>query len=110
MSLDQVPRYDQAVEQMKSRKEQAERRLAAAGRERDEKIPEYEENRLFRYLLDRRYGTRDYHARGLTHRLDDWVAGKLDFTSQMQNYTLLQEIPSVVERELGALEADAHRW
>jgi chromosome segregation ATPase len=108
-ALESKPEYPdlvEAVEQRKNRHEQSERRYAAAVEEREEKTPEYEGNRLFRYLLDRRYGTADYRAWGLTRRLDAWVAGKVDFPRQWQNFRLLQEVPRVVERELTSSKQD----
>lgn len=90
----------QSVEQARIRREQSQRRYDAAVLERDEKIPEYEQDPLFGYLLRRHYGTPQYNPSRLARRLDGWVADKVDFRRQVENYRLLLEMPDVTQAGL----------
>jgi chromosome segregation ATPase len=92
------------TQQAKERLLQSKRRMEAAVQERDEKIPAYESNVLFGYLLRRDFGTPEYRGRSLFARLDGWVARKVDFREQRNNYRLLQEVPDVMRKEVDKSE------
>ncbi|UCF20758.1 MAG: hypothetical protein JSU87_04950 [Gemmatimonadota bacterium] len=94
----------QEANQANERNLQAQRRLEAAIEERDGKTPAYEADVIFGYLLRRRYGSSDYRGTVLTRRLDDWVAGKVDYELQKENYDLLMEAPDVMETEFDKSE------
>ncbi|UCF20759.1 MAG: hypothetical protein JSU87_04955 [Gemmatimonadota bacterium] len=102
VDLDQNTDYERNVQEAKlanQRRLQARRRLDAAIEEREEKTPAYEADVLFGYLTKRGYGSFDYRATVLTKRLDDWVAEKVEYIAQKQNYELLMEAPEVMELE-----------
>ncbi len=94
------------AEQSRLRREQAQRRYDEAVLERDEKLPEYEKDLLFGYLLRRHYDTPEYNPSGLARRLDRWVANKVNFRSQNEKFRLLQEIPDVAQAGLEAGDRD----
>lgn len=53
----------------------------------------YEEDRLLKYLWDRRYGTADYRANPFSRLLDGWVAKLCGYRAAAANYAMLLEIP-----------------
>jgi chromosome segregation ATPase len=107
-TLDRDAAYAALIEETQQAKErllQSGRRLRASINERDEKIPAYRADPLFKYLLARKYGTDDYRGGFLTSRLDRWVARTVDYRNQYQNYTLLHEVPEVMRKEVAKSEA-----
>ncbi len=95
-----------SAEQSRLRREQAQRRYDEAVLERDEKLPEYEQDPLFGYLLRKHYDTPQYNPSGLARRLDRWVANKVSFRGQNEKFRLLQEIPDVAQAGLEADDRD----
>ena len=53
----------------------------------------YQQDPLFIYLWDRKYGTTEYKANLITRLLDGWVARLCNFEPARANYWTLQEIP-----------------
>ena len=74
--LKQMPVYEQLTNEA-ARAEQRltsnEERMEQLHAEAAEKLPSYDNSRLFSYLYDRKFGTVDYRYRGLTRRLDRWL-------------------------------------
>jgi chromosome segregation ATPase len=64
-----------------------------------EKLPSFEDNKLFKYLISRQYGTPDYTRRGLIASLDGWVAKVINFSENKQSYELLKAVPKLVDEE-----------
>ncbi len=95
-----------SAEQSRLRREQAQRRHDEAVLERDEKIPDYEGDLLFGYLLRRNYDTPEYNPSKLARRLDRWIANKVSFRRQLEKYRLLLEIPDVAQAGLEADDRD----
>lgn len=77
-----------------------EQRVADMQKEAAEKLPRYEESRLFRYLLDRHYGTPEYQAKGLILELDRWVARLIRFNEARFGYDFLKKTPELVASEV----------
>lgn len=77
-----------------------EQRVEEITREAAEKLPAYEGSRLFQYLYDRRFGTPDYHRRGLTRRLDRWVGRLIDFYPARKSYEFLRRTPELMRDEV----------
>lgn len=82
------------------RLERNEERIAELEREAAEKLPAYDNDRLFRYLVDRKFGTADYTRRGLIRRLDRWVAGLVNFQAAKRSYDFLRVTPLLVRQEV----------
>lgn len=80
--------------------ERNEERIAALDRESAQKLPAYEEDRLFQYLVERKFATADYASRGLIRRLDRWVAGLVDFRAAKRSYDFLRVTPLLVRQEV----------
>jgi chromosome segregation ATPase len=77
-----------------------EQRVAEIQREAAEKLPAFENSRLFTYLYGRGYGTLDYQAKGLTLELDRWVAGLIRFGEARAGYEFLKSTPALVAAEV----------
>ncbi|MCB1880965.1 MAG: hypothetical protein KDI18_11260 [Gammaproteobacteria bacterium] len=71
----------------------AEEKTELALADRQEKGEPYQQDALFIYLWQRRYGTSEYRANPLTRALDDWVAGLCGYADARANYAMLNEIP-----------------
>ena len=80
--------------------ERNEERVAEIQAEAKEKLPSYNKSRLFRYLIDRDYGTSAYKKKGWTKRLDSWVAKLIDFPSAKRGYDFLCVTPELMAAEV----------
>lgn len=61
-------------------------------REVREKLPAYTGNPAYQYLLDRRFGTPEYHAGRVTRWLDAWVARRCNFIENHRQHVLLSQM------------------
>ena len=89
--------------------------------DREQKGRPYREDRLFMYLWEAGYGTKNYTANNLVRYLDSLVARLVDYHKARPNFAMLNEIPlrlrehadrqvaaaDAAEAELDALEAEA---
>ncbi len=73
--------------------ERAEANLQEIDQDSARKLPAYDDSALFRYLLERDYGTPNYTHRGFTRRMDRWVAKLIDFNQAKQGYDFLRKTP-----------------
>ena len=78
-----------------------------SNKEHRAKSRDYDNDRIFTYLWQRRYGTKDYRAGRLTRLIDRWVAQHVDFEEQRRNYYMLQEIPKRLDAHVTALREQA---
>lgn len=104
---------DQQYQQLSERAVAAETELARneqrvneSRREAGEKLPAYKKSRMFQYLLERGYGTPSYKKRGLTRRLDKWVAKLVDFHNAKQSYDFLRVTPEMMAAEVARRRAE----
>jgi hypothetical protein len=77
-----------------------EQRVSEIQAESREKLPNYENSRLFRYLYDRGFSTPEYKAEGLTRTLDRWVARLIGFNDARNGYEFLMKTPELVGEEV----------
>ena len=80
--------------------ERNEERATEIADEGAEKRPSYEDSRLFMYLWKRKFATTGYVQRGLTRRLDRWVAELIEFRKARLGYEYLCVTPELVEHEV----------
>ena len=80
--------------------ERNEERIAEINQEASEKLPAYENNRLFRYLYDRGYGSPEYNSKGVTKQLDRWVAKFVNFGRSRRSYDFLRVTPELMAAEV----------
>jgi hypothetical protein len=76
-----------------ARLEQARASLEVVEQDAAAKLPAYQTSRLFRYLADRGFSTPAYRWRGLTRRLDRWVAQLIGFDEAIASYRFLTSAP-----------------
>jgi len=75
-------------------------RVQEAQNEAAEKLPAYEKNRLFKYLLQRGFGAQQYNSGGLIKRMDSWVAKVVHFDENKQKYDFLLSMPELMKEEV----------
>lgn len=96
-SLEHNAEYQAAfahAQQADSIADEAQLKAEQSAADMGEKAKPYQDDELFMYLWQRRFGTSDYEASNfLTRHLDQWVAGLINFEPSRQNYWNLQEIP-----------------
>ncbi len=80
--------------------ERNEQRVSDMQHEASEKLPSYEKSQLFQYLHKRGYGTSGYKKKGLTKRLDGWVAKLIDFHRARRGYEFLRVTPELMANEV----------
>jgi hypothetical protein len=85
-----------------------EQRVTEMQKEAAEKLPHYEQSRLFRYLYERHYGTPEYQCRGLILELDRWVAGLIRFNEARAGYDFLKKTPELVAAEVSRRRDQFH--
>lgn len=83
----------------------AEARYKDAVKEKVEKTPGYTANKLFTYLVRRKFGTQEYHGNFLTHWLDGWVARRVNYFHNKKNYDELLQRPAAVQKLIGSYKA-----
>ena len=96
---DYVKLYNQ-TRQAKDQLEQNQKRVQEAKEDSESKLPAYEANRLFTYLLKREYGTENYQAGNLAGKLDKWVAKIVNYEDSKKNYDFLRAMPELMEAEV----------
>lgn len=107
--LAQDPDYQsmkQGCEQAKARIERDQARMAEVEQDTAEKLPDYENSKLFQYLQDRDYGTANYDAWGPIKSIDRRVARLIDFASLRESYHFLTTVPGLMRDELKKREAE----
>ena len=80
--------------------ERNEERIAEIKQEAEEKLPAYDDSRLFRYLYDRGYGTSEYQKEGMTRELDRWIAKLVKFERSKRSYDFLRVTPELMATEV----------
>ncbi len=66
-------------------------------REAEEKLPAYDD-RLFQYLYDRGFGTPRYGSKGVTRRIDRWLADYIGFRDAKRGYEFLSRTPETMAK------------
>ncbi|MEL6104938.1 MAG: hypothetical protein AAFU85_02825 [Planctomycetota bacterium] len=73
--------------------ERAESNLDEIEQDAAKKLPAYRKSSLFTYLRDRNFGTGQYPKRGITRRMDRWVAKLIGYRKAKQSYDFLSGTP-----------------
>lgn len=63
----------------------------------DRKLPEYLSSPLFVYLLRRRFLRSDYKSGVVTKHFDRWLANKIRFSENNENFQMLTQMKAVVD-------------
>ncbi len=80
--------------------ERNEQRVAEIQQEASEKLPAFDNNRLFRYLYDLGFGTPEYKKKGLTRQMDRWIAKMVDYARSRRSYDFLRVTPELMAAEV----------
>jgi len=75
-------------------------RLEEMNKEVKQKLPAFETDKVFQYLLRKNFGTANYTASGLVKKLDEWAAKKSDYQDNKKNYDILKSMPGLMSVEL----------
>ncbi|MAI69303.1 MAG: hypothetical protein CMM01_13725 [Rhodopirellula sp.] len=78
--------------------ERAESNLHEIDQDAARKLPSYQASTLFQYLYERGYGEKGYRSRGLTRRIDRWLARYIDYTKARQGYDFLKQTPDQMRK------------
>ena len=87
--------------------DRAERKRELAAEDEAEKGAPYRNDKLFWYLWERQYGTKDYRGGSIARMLDGWVARLCDYRDAALNYKRLTEIPIRLAGHVANLEDKA---
>lgn len=78
--------------------QRAQDNLDEVGQDAARKLPAYDEDPLFNYLRERRFGSTDYTHRGITRHMDRFVAKLVDYTKVKRNYDYLTNTPNAMRK------------
>ncbi len=87
----------------------AEEKATHAEQDRIGKGKPYENEPLFMYLWERKFGTTQYRSAGLTRVLDAWVAKLCGYADARPNYAMMIEIPVRLREHATTLREYANR-
>jgi chromosome segregation ATPase len=103
--LDQRDKAKKATEVAR----RADEKASQAEADLDRKGKPYQDDKLFMYLLNRRYLTPDYDHGGIIRKLDDGVARLIGFKEARADYHMLNELPRRLRTHAAQAAEDAER-
>lgn len=86
--------------------ERAAQKAEQAEEDRRKKGQAYENDPLFMYLWNRKYGSKDYRPYWLIRSGDAWVARMVGYSEARANYAILNEIPDRLSEHVARLSED----
>ncbi len=87
-----------AVAEGQARLEQATANLEAVEGDAKTKLPSYEQSRLFQYLWRSEFETDRYGRRGISRRIDRWLARLIDYSKASGSYRFLTSAPRMMRQ------------
>lgn len=93
-------KIDNEAKKAQTRLQQDQKRVAEVETEAREKIPAFENNKIFSYLIKINYETSSYQQNGFRKKLDSWVAKKIDFSENKKRYDFLKSMPEMMKQEV----------
>ena len=93
-------RRDEEAKKAEVRLQQYKKRVEEIEEEASKKLPAFEQNKIFSYLLKSDYGTSQYKRSGLRKRLDSWVTEKVNFGENKKCYDFLKSMPEMMKQEV----------
>ena len=84
-------------------------KASVAAKDRAAKRKPYDEDPLFAYLWNRKYGTEAYQANPVARLLDGWVARLVRYEQARRDYWMLKEIPKRLEQHAATRRDKADR-
>ena len=98
--LPDLAALQERVEKESEKLERYYARLDELTQEAKEKLPEYQVDPLFMYLVDQHYKDSSYKVSGLRKWLDSWVAKIVKYEDSKRSYDFLTIIPELVSIEI----------
>jgi hypothetical protein len=86
--------------------EEAEKKAAQAESDRQRKRAPYEDDRLFMYLWERKFGTSEYQSGFFARYFDELVARLIGYREARANYFMLNQIPDRLREHAGRVRAE----
>lgn len=74
-------------------------RLKEFKAEAEQKLPQYQKNNIFMYLLNRKFGASDYQEKGIAKMLDSGVAKIVNYAEMKKNFDFLHSMPELTKIE-----------
>jgi chromosome segregation ATPase len=105
----EIPKYNDTILQADKAEEKLKQnkiRVEEVKNEAMEKLPAYENNKLFSYLLKRNYGNDVCMGNPVTKRLDGFVAKVVNYDEAKKNYDFLKSMPELMKEEVGARQKE----
>jgi hypothetical protein len=110
--LDAIPEYKsmhETAEQSQSIMKRHKERIDEVSEQSRVKLAAYDGNRFFTYLVNRDFGTDRYTKSGIFAALDRWVASKIDFKKQKENYDFLRSLPELMKLEVQRAQEELNK-
>jgi hypothetical protein len=105
----EIPKYKEIYSQAgqaRGKLEQNKERVDEVQNEAKEKLPAYENNKLFLYLIEKNYGADLYIGNTITKKLDAFVARIIKFDEAKKNYDFLKSMPKLMKEEVDNRQAE----
>ncbi|SMP41356.1 hypothetical protein SAMN06265222_101565 [Neorhodopirellula lusitana] len=78
--------------------ERAEANLDEVSQDAARKLPAYDEDKLFSYLKERKFGTSEYKHRGLNRSMDRWIGKLVNYREAKRSYDYLTNTPETMRK------------
>ena len=99
---------DEEAKKLAANLQQYQERVHEVEREAERKLPAFEQNKIFNYLLRVGYLTTQYNRQGLRKRLDLWAAERVNFSENKKCYDFLRSMPEMMKQEIGRRQEELH--
>ena len=93
-----LQRLSREAAEGQARLEQATANLSDVESEAKNKLPPYENSRLFQYLWDSEFDTERYQRRGMSRRIDRWLSRLIDYPAVAASYRFLTSAPRMMKQ------------
>jgi len=97
---------DEEAKKSEARLQGYKKRVEEIQGEASKKLPAFENNKIFSYLLKNSYGTTQYNRGDLIKRLDSWVAEKVNFRKNKECYDFLKSMPEMMKQEVAGRQEE----
>jgi len=91
---------DKDAKKAEVRLKQYKQRVEEVRLESEKKLPSFEQNKIFSYLLKIGFKTSNYTGSSLTENLDSWAAKKVNFEENKKCYDFLKSMPELMKLEV----------
>ncbi|VVB77970.1 Uncharacterised protein [uncultured archaeon] len=99
---DSYVKLDSLAKESNAKLDQNKKRVEEVEKEASEKLPIYENNKLFSYLSERKFGTPEYNETqgNMIKMLDSWVARIVGYKNAQKCYDFLRSMPELMRSKV----------